>query len=424
MIRLVKSRFVKWCLAAILAVALFIDSAAVNAAPSDNGGKRIGLSDAVQWGLKVSSELADAKAELAKKRTELQQAQQAVKSQEAKDRSLFAKPHSLSKDLEIQMKLPEAKKQLAEAEQTWNAKQRKVKYDVESLYMAAVQASLNEDGAKGKLTEAEKQEKDARQKMKLGAVSKEDADGASKRLEKAQSDLKVASLAAKSTRLALGAKIGQDFDKPVSFAFEPYYANLKQDRLNGYIAASEKTNLELFKAAESRKLAESKVATTRKLYVGKFGKGPTRAIESLYKAQDTDTEAFMAAYDQMLAAIKKKWEGFFWLLVIPIPKSLLQGEYDGLRYFDDQKYSLPVSMLDLNKAMLQEKDARKSAIDNVKQSYLAAKSAEEAYVQAMRARDKAKDDAAAAEKKFKLGLAVKDDLEQAKEAAALSLIHI
>ncbi|RAV09222.1 hypothetical protein DQG23_39720 [Paenibacillus contaminans] len=382
------------------------------AAPFDNGGKRLSLADAMQEGLKASPALKEARTELTKKRTEYQQAQHAVKSQEAKDRSLFAKPHSLSKDLEISLKEPEAKKQLIEAEQSLAAQERKVKHEIETVFLSAVQASLAETGASGKLAEAERLAKEARTKLTYSELAKQESEEAEQKLEKSQSDLKVAGLAAKKARLALGDKIGQNFDKPVSFDFQPYYGSLHQDRLWGFIYAAEKSSLELFKAAETRKLADFRIEITRKLYISKFGNGPTKAVESMFNIQDLDHEAFMAVYENMLTQIKEEWEGFIWL-PLPIPKSLIQGEFDGLRYFDDQKYSLPVSMLEMNKAVNQEKEARKSVTASVKQSYFDAKAAEEAYVQALKKRDKSAGEQAAAERNYRFGLLAKDGLEQA-----------
>lgn len=413
-IRLFSSRLVKWCLAVTIAAACSTAQPAA-AAPFDNGGIRLSLADALQEGLKASPALKEARTELTKKRTEYQQAQHAVKSQEAKDRSLFAKPHSLSKDLEIRLKEPEAKKQLIEAEQSLAAQERKVKHEIETVFLSAVQASLVEAGANGKLAEAERLAKEARTKLTFSEQAKQESEEAEQKLEKSQSDLKIAGLAAKKARLALGDKIGQNFDKPVSFDFQPYYGSLHQDRLWGFISAAEKSSLELFKASETRKLADSRVEITRKLYISKFGNGPTKAVESMFKIQALDHEAFMAVYENMLTQIKEEWEGFIWL-PLPIPKSLIQGEFDGLRYFDDQKYSLPVSMLELNKAVNQEKEARKSVTASVKQSYFDAKAAEEAYVQALKRRDKSAGELAAAERNYRFGLLAKDGLEQAMTA--------
>lgn len=103
---------------------------------------------------------------------------------------------------------------------------------------------------------------------------------------------------------------------------------------------------------------------------------------------------------------------------IPIPKSLLQGEYDGLRYLDDLRDALPIATMEQNKAMLQEKESRSSVIAAVRASYMEAKGAEEGYAQALRDKDSAVNAQDKAAQKVKLSLMKTEELAAYKEAVS------
>ncbi|WP_240418000.1 stalk domain-containing protein [Paenibacillus periandrae] len=395
------------------------------AAPGDQI-KDLPLKEAIQLGIKNSQEIRDARSDITKKNAELVQAQYAVQSEEAKDSSLFAKPRNLSKDLQIRLKVPEARKQQLIANETLRSKTLSVQYEMEKLYGNALQGLLAENAARKKLDAAKSQLEGVRNKQKFGLADQAAHDQAEKSLEQAASGLKLAQLSYKSSLLALGDKVGMDLQAGVKLSYIQDYGDLNQAMLEKYSVNAQKTNLPLIQDREDRRLADMKVDVSRKLYASKFGEARMRVIESMYKAKDIDYDLFMAGYDATLAGIQQDWEGFIWLAIFPIPKVLLQGEYDGIRYFDDIRQSLPISMMDQNKAVLKEKDSLKNVILSIRQSYLDAKGAEEAYAQTLRERDKAAAAVAAAGQKFKLGFMKAEELQlvvDAKDQAELTVLN-
>ncbi|MFC5449778.1 stalk domain-containing protein [Paenibacillus aestuarii] len=379
--------------------------------------KSLNMKEAADRGLQISAALRDAKTDIRKKNLELAQAQKAVKSEEAKASGLFAKPHNLSQDLNVKMKVPEARKQLYVAEQTLRQLTNSVRFDVQKAYLTAYQDADAEEAARKKADAAQAAVDTVLKKRKYGLADAAEQDKADQALEKARSDYKQAQITAKASRLALGKMTGLDMENAVQLSFDPDYADLSQMQLPAYIASAEKTTLSLLQAAEDRKLADEKLKTTRDLYSAKFGAGRMKVMDSMYKTQDIDMDAFMASYEETLARVKKDWEGYFLLLgFIPVPKSLLQGEYDGLRYLDDLANALPVATMDQNKALLQEKESRNAVISAVRQSYLEAKGAEEGYAQALRDKDLAVSNLDKANQKLKLSLIRSDELQPYQDA--------
>ncbi|MDR6881027.1 stalk domain-containing protein [Bacillus sp. 3255] len=381
--------------------------------------KALTMKEALDQGLKVSSVLRDAKTDIAKKKLELEQAQHAVKSEEAKASGLFAKPRNLSQDLTTRMKVPEARKQLYIAQETLRQSMNTVRFDVMKAYLTAYQDSAAEEGARKRWENAKSAVDTVRTKRKYGLADSAEQEKADKALEKAASEYKQAQLTAKTSRLALGKLLGLDMENKVQLSFEPDYANLDQKQLPGYIASALKSTLSLLKDTEDRRLADHKLSTARDLYSSKFGSSRMKVMDGIYKSKDIDMEMLGASYEATLARVKKDWEGYFLLLgFIPIPKSLLQGEFDGLRYLDDLRDALPIATMEQNKAALQEKESRSSVIAAVRASYMEAKGAEEGYAQALRDKESAVSALDKASRKVKLSLMKADELLPYQEAVA------
>ncbi|MFH5187461.1 stalk domain-containing protein [Paenibacillus sp. TAB 01] len=164
-------------------------------------------------------------------------------------------------------------------------------------------------------------------------------------------------------------------------------------------------------------MADEKLRVTQQLYTAKFGAGRMKALERMAKSKAPDTELFMAQYDATLEQIRQEWEGFFQLPgLFPIPKSLFQGERDGLRYLDDLRNGLPIALMEQGKAQLKEQESRTAVTDKVRQSYLEAKGAEESYAQALRDQEAASAKLDKVNAALKAGLLKTEDLQAAKDA--------
>lgn len=379
--------------------------------------KSLTMREAIDQGLKISPQLRDAKTDILKKKIELEQAQHAVKNEETKASGLFAKPRNLGQELSTRLKVPEARKQLYIAQETLRQSMNTARFDVQKAYLAAYQDAVAEENTRKKMEEAKTAVETVKKKRKFGLADSTEQEKTDKVLEKSASEYKQAQLTAKSSRLALGKLLNLEMENKVQLSFEPDYADLNQKQLPAYIARAQKSTLSLLKDTEDRRLADEKLNTTRDLYSSKFGSARMKVMDGMYKAKDVDMELFLASYETTLSQVKKDWEGFFMLLgFIPIPKSLLQGEFDGLRYLDDLRDALPIATMEQNKALLQEKESRNAVIAAVRQSFLEAKGAEEGYAQALRDKENAVANLDKANQKLKLSLMKTDELQAYKDA--------
>ncbi|ASS75483.1 hypothetical protein CIG75_11170 [Tumebacillus algifaecis] len=381
----------------------------------------LSLQELTARAIQVSPDLKDLNSNLEKKKQELIQAYKAINIQAEKDASKHAKEHSLSRDIDLGTKVPNAQLELKKAEREIENKRREIGLEIEQLYINAYQAQLGVQKAQSELKQAQVKVDDLTKKAIFGYAKQAAVDAAKKELETVQSSVTVATLAFKSSRNELGQKVGMDLDGDFTFDVPRQYAWLNQTVLWQMIARAEGTDLELWKAIEARRLAEAKVNLIRQLYTNKFGAQTMQILESTYSStKETDYAAFMAKYNEMLANIEAKWRGKVWVLVFSfpflkqVPKKDLQGEYEGMRYFEDMQNSLPLAMLEFDKARLKESDTRQKLVTKIKTSYLGVKQSEASYILAMKAQDHARQATKDAEQKKKFGVLKQEELDAVK----------
>ncbi|OXM85032.1 copper amine oxidase N-terminal domain-containing protein [Paenibacillus rigui] len=379
--------------------------------------KSLTLKEALQRAADFSQDTKDAKTEISKKKLELQQARFAVKSEEEKASGLFAKPTNLSQDLQIRMKVPEARSGLFLAQEAYRQAGNRTKFELEKVYLQAMQDRFAEDSSRKRWEEAKQELEAVKTKLKYGFVDQTAKEEAEKKLEKAASDWKKAQLTAKASRLALGQKVQYTMEDPVVLDDSPDYADLSQKMLPAYIANALQTDGTLLNDVEKLHLADEKLQAARSLYAAKFGTGRMKALERLIQSKTSDTELFMVQYDALLEQIRLEWEGFFQIpFLFPIPKSIIQGERDGLRYLDDLRNGLPIALMEQTKASLKEQESRTTVAAAVRQSYLEAKGAEESYAQALKDQDAAAAAVQKAGSAYKAGMVKAEEVQAARDA--------
>jgi hypothetical protein len=371
------------------------------------------LEEATQLGINVDADVANARKNVSQKRTEWKQALQAIMSEAQKDASSFARPHSLSKDLTIRMKLPEARKSLIEAQENLIQQQHIATEKIRTLYISTIGSMNSVADAEKKLSNAINMIKEVKTMAKLNKAKQSNIDEAEDARKEAESALKQAKLTYKSVLLELSKAIGRDVEQGYVFEIQPIYADLQIDTIWKLIGFAQKNNTSLSTARMNRSIADEKVNVTRQLYETKFGSADMKIINSMF-SKDINEELFEANYEAFLARVNKQWDGFNEFL-IPLPKSLFQGEFDGIRYFDDQRYSLPVSLFELDKARKKEQESLEQLLTNVKTSYLSVKTAEETYAQALQALDTAKLKLTAAKNKLKVKLLTQSAYSEIEE---------
>jgi hypothetical protein len=378
------------------------------------------LSEAIRTGVDASVELKDLRInQLQQADMELAQAYQALRNQVEKDNSNKAKEHSMSRDIDLGMKVPTAMLNKKKIQRQLDDKTRQTQVQTEQAYMTAYQSQLAADQAQAALDKAEKKAKDLHAKQPFGYATADEVKAADQLVEQAQSGLKTAQLAFKSSRLALGVLLGRDLDGDYRFELPRAYANLNQDAMWKLYESAKKSDYSLFQDTEALGLAQTKSEVIRGLYISKFGDQATNLLAAMYeKPNAPDYNSFLQQYDSLITSLKSRWKGKALVLTLSfpflkiVPKVELQGEYQDDRYFEDLSTSLPLALLDVDKAKLKADDTQNKLAAKIKQSYLSAKQAEEVYLLALKAEATMKKAAEDAVQKQKFRQITQDDVDK------------
>ncbi|MFD2673202.1 stalk domain-containing protein [Marinicrinis sediminis] len=384
--------------------------------------KLFSLTAAIEAAKSYSSSIAEQKMKVKQKEIELTQARHAVVDQKRKDAGLFAKPHSLSEDVRLAMKIPEAEQALREAKLELERLNRVLASEIETAYGQVYQAMLSVKQMEDQLEQQQKALENMKTRAKFGLADAKMIEEEQAKVDEDASALKTARLRYQESKLTLTQKTGKDLESGFRFELKMDYANLNQDQLWRWIDHALQTDPAMDKKVQTRKLLELKRDTIRDLYTSKFKYSRVEPIESLFASNQAESDdLFLAKHDLMLDRVDHQWDG--WILipfpiigVLPLPLNLFQGEYDGTRYFDDQKYMLPTVLMEWKQARQQEEETRKQLILKIKQSYLAAKQSEEEYVQAIKQEKESEKTQKQQQLKFDYGLITAGELEEKKKA--------
>ncbi|MBL0388107.1 TolC family protein [Tumebacillus sp. ITR2] len=396
----------------------------LGSASSAYASEEISLSDAIRNSVDASAEITTMKnVQLTQADFDLAQAYQTLRNQDEKDNSNKAKEHSMSRDIDLGLKVPQAMLNKKKLQHQLDDKVRQTQVQTEQAYMTAYQQQVGVDNATAALQKAEQKAKDLRAKQKFGYATADDVTAADALVVQTQTNLQTAQLSFKSGRLALGQLLGKDLDGDYRFELPRVYANLTQDTMWKLYESAKSSDFDLFQDTEATNMAQTKANIIRGLYQNKFGTQATSLLASMYQSPKApDYNSFLSQYDSMILSLKNKWKGKALVLALSFPfikivdKVELQGEYQDDRYFEDLSSSLPMALLDLDKAKLKEADTRNKLAAKIKSTYLTAKQAEAGYLLALKAEATAKETVESAKGKIKFGQLTQDDVDKLQGA--------
>lgn len=163
-------------------------------------------------------------------------------------------------------------------------------------------------------------------------------------------------------------RIGMDITAGWKFA-EPFQdAALKRSDLRGF---------QNYTLARDHMFYEKKLDTALGLYNLEINENLVRKkygrymyliepfITQIKEGRTFDAEEFENSYDLFLQEIDKKWQGSFRILFIKIPKEWIKGEVDGIRYMEDEPYTLFTLAMVYDKLRLEEENAEKELKETV-----------------------------------------------------------
>ena len=386
------------------------------------------LQETIAGGISADADIREAKQALMKANASLNEAFYAILNSMEKDMFLIPmQQRSITRDVELALKSAESMKALVIAEAELEAAERKVRADVERLYVTAYQSQRVVKRAGQRLAERKHALQETELLHRFGRASREQVEAAREAVKQAESELKQAQLSYNRDKIELGTRIGRELERvDLELRVERYYVPLTQDAMWRFVHKALRDDLELVKANEEMKLAEAKVAAVRAAMSRKFTPLMTASIEAMfdgteqYVTGEIHYDMLIAELDSMIFTADALWYTVIPIripvppFVLPLPLKPIQGEHDGARYFEDERLILPNSMMELDTARQRVHDLRQDVVQNIKTSYLNAKQAEETYAQMLRLKAQAERALKAAEQQRRFGVYTEEQLAGSK----------
>ncbi|MBO5279077.1 MAG: TolC family protein [Lachnospiraceae bacterium] len=222
-----------------------------------------------------------------------------------------------------------------------------------------------------------------RTRLLFGEASQNDIDTMEKSIstltKKIASDMRAFETAKQelSDLIKLDVTTGYTFVSPYQ-DFQVTRSNL--DSLVNYTLERSQT---YYEAKMSTQMALISLDTNYNLMYSQYGSKMNRISNFIRQAKtgaDLDTDAFKAAYDNLLYDVDSPWQGKKRILFIRIPREWFKGEIDGVRYVEDEPYALYTAALDYQEALKDQEDTRKELEKEVRDSFEALVTARNAYL--------------------------------------------
>ncbi|MBQ9504318.1 MAG: TolC family protein, partial [Lachnospiraceae bacterium] len=214
-------------------------------------------------------------------------------------------------------------------------------------------------------------------KLKLGEANQSDIDRMQKKLDTTNDTIASDRRSLEADLKKLSKQI--NLDVSTGYTFEKPYVEAKIDRssLPALIQYTEDRDEAYYEACIATTTARTQLATNYDILKNKYG-GDMNIISSYVNqalnGQSVSSRAFKADYKRFLEQIDSYWDDtlFLWIplfLVIIIPFEWLKGDLDGIRYIEDDPYTLYQNVLDYVSAAKDEESAREELDQQVEDQF-------------------------------------------------------
>lgn len=217
----------------------------------------------------------------------------------------------------------------------------------------------------------------------LGLASKADVNAMEKNITAAEEKLAQDMKNFENAKTKLGDLLMLDVSTRYAFGSPYIDAEIPRTALDGLVTYTLDQDQSYYEAKMSTQLSLLQLEKNYSLLESQYG-GDIGMISSyvmqVKNGQKIDGEAFKASYDKFLEKIDKPWQGKYRILFIRIPKEWLKGSIDGVRYIEDEPYTLYENALEYQDVLAEQKALAKELETQVRDSFESVVTARGAYL--------------------------------------------
>ena len=181
-------------------------------------------------------------------------------------------------------------------------------------------------------------------------------------------------------------KLGEQINLDVRSGYRFLNPYMETDMSRADLAALKEHTLaedqgfyEVKAAAQLQRIAlDTNYSMMRSQYGGKMDRLDS-FLHRVKNGGSIDSGALKAQYDKLLEDVDAPWQGNIKILFIKSPKEWFKGQISGVRYVEDEPYTLYTNILEYQEAVKEEADAKKELLDMVEESYDTVITAKNAY---------------------------------------------
>lgn len=217
----------------------------------------------------------------------------------------------------------------------------------------------------------------------------------------------------------LGDMIGLDVTSGYRFQTPYMETSMERQDLKKIQDNTLKNDQSYYEAKVNTQLQRISLDTNYSLMRNQYGKKMNRLTSFIKTVKDggkVDSDALKSQYDAMLEDIDSPWSGSIRILFIKIPKEWFKGQISGVRYIEDEPYTLYTNILEYEEAVSEEESVKKDLLESVEDSYDNVITAKNAYETMKKETDSLKKDVDAGLLLNKAGDLSYEELETLKTA--------
>lgn len=344
--------------------------------------KMLTVDDAVNYAHKTSADYRNKKNSLATKRIQLTQAREAIKDARKKESTVrfsllfnikFPEKHAMPKEIELIMKVPKIEGEIKNINKSLEGIELTDKSKTENNFLKVYEYIQKSQLAQADLDVMNKQLSKMKMQLNIGKAKQTDVTDLENAIKAKESLLAGYEKNLESSKEQLSELVGFDVSKNYMFKNPLQKVDVDRKYLNDIINYTLSNDVSLFQAQNTEGLARRNVDELYQIYGNKWGKIVKNIESDVRSNSDLDFNQFLDKYNKLLDDIDKPWNGNYiinlLLFKIKIPKEWFKGEYDGQRYFEDEKYALFVALKEKEDAINQTKAIKRELTSNVKNGY-------------------------------------------------------
>ena len=209
-------------------------------------------------------------------------------------------------------------------------------------------------------------------RLRQGLANQADIDALEKKIEKLDATVASDSRTFEAQKKKLGNLIGIDVSTSYKFQSPFATASLNREIEDELIAYTLEHDDAFHQAKQATANGLLQLNTNYQLMESRYG-SKMRMIDSFIaqakKGEKLEGAAFKLKYNELLASVDQPWTGNWRILFIKIPKEWLKGAIDGVRYVEDEPYTLYESAIEYQGLYAEEQAMKKELTASVEDYY-------------------------------------------------------